>query len=74
MDGDARIGRRWRCRMRIFESFFRFSNAMYLGMMFEKLLYSELLNIDKVLTTLNVIALIMWLLIDIKRMKIEVQE
>lgn len=60
--------------MRILEGFFRFANAMYLGMMFEKLSYSELLSIDKVLITLNVIAIVMWLLVDIKRMIMEVQE
>lgn len=60
--------------MRIFEGFFRFASAMYIGMMFNKLLYSELLSIDKVLITLNVIAIVMWFLIDIKRTMREVQE
>lgn len=60
--------------MRTFENFFRFFNAMYLGMMFEKLLYSELLSVNKVLITLNVITFVAWLLIDIKRMMIGVQD
>ena len=60
--------------MRILEGFFRFCNAMYLGMILEKLSYSELLCIDKVLITLNMITLIMWILVDIKRMKMEGQE
>ena len=67
-------GRRWRCGMRIVEGFLRFFNAMYLGVMIERLSHFGPMSIDKVLITLNVITLVIWLLTDIKRMMREVQE
>ena len=60
--------------MRIAESFFRFCNAMYFGMMLEKWFYAELCELDVVLIVLNAITLIAWILVDIERMKMEVQD
>ena len=60
--------------MRFAENFFRFCNAMYLGMMLEKACYTELAAVDIVLTTLNVVTLIAWIAADICRTKQEVQE
>ena len=60
--------------MRIVEGFLRFFNAMYLGMMIERLSHFGPMSIDKVLITLNVITLVMWLLTDIKRMMMEGQD
>jgi hypothetical protein len=60
--------------MRIVDGFLRFFNAMYLGVMIERLSHFGPMSIDKVLITLNVITLVVWLLTDIKRMKREVQE
>ena len=60
--------------MRIAEGFFRFCNAMYFGMMLEKLLYTELNELDIVLIVLNAINLLSWITVDIKRMMREVQE
>lgn len=60
--------------MRFCENFFRFCNAVYLGMMLEKAFYTELSVVDIVLTTLNVVTLIAWISVDICRMMREVQE
>lgn len=60
--------------MRIVEGFLRLFNAMYIGVVLGRLVHSEIPYIDKVLITLNVIALVMWLCVDIKRMKMGAQE
>lgn len=60
--------------MQIVEGFFRFCNAMYLGMMLEKLFYTELNKLDIVLIVLNAVTLLAWIMLDIQRMMREVQE
>ena len=60
--------------MRILEGFLRLFNAMYIGVVLGMLVHLELQYIEKVLIILKVIAIVMWLWVDIKRMKMEVQE
>lgn len=60
--------------MRFAENFFRFCNAMYLGMMLEKASLIDLSVMDIVMTTLNIVTLISWIIVDIFRTKQEVQE